>query len=287
MSEVKLGWFAAVVGVASLLLLGTMLHRHARPTDDSSRLPHAIHNSDGEAASVSPRQVEAEASSLPAAPFAVPLDATSGTFEARLRRLEPGEREAVERFAATYPDALSAFNEAQMAWAVRAGIPTPEQIAAADQLSTQSLEAMAEQGDAMAVLFSADRWLNEIEAVLPPAGQRLASMRRTDLDALTAAQRAADRLRNRSCSAMAPHIELRAMRLIGGGLSPAAEASALSRIVAYGDPRVGQRLVDSLLAMGVPPTGNALREVRSALDESARASIARVPHCPHPQPMPD
>lgn len=76
------------------------------------------------------------------------------------------EDQAIIRgFDSSHFNALTFVNEKQYEWMVRHGYPTPEEILAAAQMSTEELEARAAFGNVKAALFLADRYLAEAAAL--------------------------------------------------------------------------------------------------------------------------
>ena len=71
----------------------------------------------------------------------------------------------IRDFDAGYFGALTFENQKQYEWMVGHGYPTPEEILAAAQMSTEELEARADFGNVKAALFVADRYLAEATAL--------------------------------------------------------------------------------------------------------------------------
>jgi hypothetical protein len=220
----------------------------------------------------------------------VSLDAIANgpkSWDQRMASLDAEGVEAVARFATKYPDALGLFNAEQMEWAVRAGIPTPEQIAAAEAMNVEALEAAADAGNATAAVLAADRRLDMMEQRF--GGEDFEAYNqgaptREGLLAFAVAQRWMDRLNLTSCSIMAPHIQMRAMRLIYGTPSPGMELAAWARVAGQGDWRAEQKVADLLASMGV--RGASASSLTFALNDVSEIGVQRGKDCPSVKPLP-
>lgn len=209
------------------------------------------------------------------------------SWDQRMAGLDAEGVEAVARFATEYPDALGLFNAEQMEWAIRAGLPTPEQIAAAEDLSVEALEAAADAGNATAAVFAADRRLDMLEKRF--GGDDLQSYSqgaptREGLLAMSMAQRWVDRLNRQSCSIMAPHIQMRAMRILYGK-DEGMELAGWARVAGQGDWRAEQKISDLLGPMRLRAASAG--SLTFALRDVSRIGAMRGKDCPVVKPLPE
>lgn len=217
-----------------------------------------------------------------------PVLASTETWNQRSAKVGPAARQAIERFSIEYPGVLADFTPEQMAWAIRAGIPTPEQFAAAESMTIEELEVRAAAGDGIAAVFAADRRLDRLAEYVGEEGIKgLAGQTREALQTLPVAQRWMDQLNHTSCSIMAPHFELRVMRVLYGTPTRGMELAALSRVAAMGDWRAEAR-IRGVLAQGMGITDPAIyHELEYSLRSVGEVASRRGPGCPVPQRLPE